>query len=164
MAKEQSQGLDIRFRRADVCSLNPKTLGKFDLVIDGLCLHCITKANDRQAFLENVCRLLKNDGLFILMTMCAPIDRKQFRSEYPDFRLLQKVLYILREDTIYEGSRRIGGRVYMPHRYIAYWKNLLNDLRRAGLEPRLFRYHAHHFKDTFGTLTVGAVKKEVFSR
>ena len=42
MAKDQSKGLDIKFRQADVCNLNTKSLGKFDLVIDGLCLHCIT--------------------------------------------------------------------------------------------------------------------------
>ena len=35
MAKEQSGGLDIKFIRGDVCNLNKKTLGRFDIVVDG---------------------------------------------------------------------------------------------------------------------------------
>ena len=54
MAKEQSEGLDIKFRQGDVCNLNTKSLGKFDLVIDGLCLHCITDIRDRKAYLDGV--------------------------------------------------------------------------------------------------------------
>ena len=42
----------------------------FDLIADGNCLHCII-GQDRKIFLANVYRLLANDGVFFVSTLCS---------------------------------------------------------------------------------------------
>lgn len=159
MAKEQSRGLDIKFRQGDVCDLNTQRLGKFDLAIDGLCLHCLTEEKDRKAYLANVHKLLKNDGLFILLSMCAPADKKRLQHECTGHRLIKKVVYIPFKDKSYQGLVKFGDQDYLPSRYIAHWKDILKELKQAGFEAKLIRYHAYNDKDFCGTLTVGAIKK-----
>ena len=159
MAKEQSKGLDVKFRQGDVCNLNTKSLGKFDLVIDGLCLHCIIDNRDRNTYLENVFKILKNGGLFVLLTMCGPVDRKKFHEVCPDFKLYKNLIYTpLEKKVVYEGTRKFDGCDYMANRFVGHWKNILREVRKAGFELKLIRYHANNFKDAFGTLTVGALK------
>ena len=94
MAKEQSKGLNIKFKQRDVCSLNTKSFGKFDLVIDGLCLHCITAIKDRKAYLDNVFKILKDGGLFVLLTMCGPMDKKRFSQTCTGHKIVKKVIRI----------------------------------------------------------------------
>ena len=125
MAKEQSKGLDIKFRQGDVCNLNVKSLGKFDIVIDGLCLHCITAAKDRKAYFDNVFKILKDDGLFILLTMCGPMDRKRFYEVCDGQRIVGKVVYVPFEDKSYGRLARFEGKSYLPTRYIGHWKDIL---------------------------------------
>ena len=79
MAKEQSRGLNVKFKQADICRIDAGKIGKFDLVIDGKCLHCIADADDRKKFLKNSFKLLKKAGVFIVMTMCCPADMKNIR-------------------------------------------------------------------------------------
>jgi len=46
----------------------------FDVMVDAHCLHCIID-EDRAIFLSNVKRTLKENGIFIVMTMCGdPTD------------------------------------------------------------------------------------------
>lgn len=158
MAKEQSKGLNVKFRQADVCNFNTKTLGRFDLVIDGLCLHCITTAGDRKAYLNNVSKLLKDGGVFVLLTMCAPMDRKKFSQTCKGHKIARKVVYVPVEDKNYTGLINFNGNNYLPSRYIAHWKEILSELRRAGFELKLIRYNANNSKDFCGTLCVAAVK------
>jgi SAM-dependent methyltransferase len=159
MAREQSRGLDIKFIRGDVCNLNKKTLGRFDIVIDGLCLHCITDAKDRKAYFRNVFKILKNGGTFILLTMCGPINRKRLLELLEDQRLVKKVIYVPFDKKGYEGMTVFNGRPYVPTRYIGHWKTILQELSKEGFEPKLIRYKASNSKDCCGTLTAGAVKK-----
>ena len=160
MAKEQSKDLDIKFRQGDVCSLNAKSLGKFDIVIDGLCLHCITDIEDRRVYLDNVFKILKKGGLFVLLTMCGPVDRKKFHDVCPDFKLYKNIIYTpLKKKVVYEGTRKFDGCDYMANRFVGHWKDILCEVRQADFELKLIRYHANNFKDAFGTLTVGALKK-----
>ena len=158
MAKEQSKGLDIKFRQGDVCNLNVKSLGKFDLVIDGLCLHCITDIKDRKAYLENVLNILKDGGLFVLLTMCGPMDRRRFSQACKGQRIVKKVVYVPFEDKSYGRLTRFDDKTYLPSRYIGHWKEILSEVRRAGFELKLIRYNANNSKDFCGTLTVGALK------
>jgi len=160
MAKEQSKGLDIKFRQGDACNLNTKRLGKFDLVIDGLCLHCITDVKDRKAYLENVFKLLKNGGLFVLLTMCGPMDNKRFSNACKGHKIVKKVIYVPFEDKNYGRIARFNGRSYLPTRYVGHWKEILGELRRPGFELKLIRYNANNSKDFCGTLAVGALKKQ----
>ena len=161
MAKEQSKGLDIKFTQGDVCSLNAKSLGKFDLVIDGLCLHCITDIKDRKAYLDNVFKISKDGGLFVLLTMCGPMDRKSFSQACKDHKIVKKVIYVPFEDKSYGRLARFNGKSYLPTRYVGHWKDILGEVRRAGFELKLIRYNANNRKDFCGTLAAGALKTVV---
>lgn len=59
----------VNFRLGDVLNL-PYEHGYFDVVIDALCLHCII-GEDRLIFFENVRAVLKQHGLFVVMTKCG---------------------------------------------------------------------------------------------
>jgi SAM-dependent methyltransferase len=159
MAKEQSKSLDIKFRQGDVCNLNTKSLGKFDLVIDGLCLHCITDADDRKAYFDNVFKILKDNGLFVLLTMCGPMDRKRFSQACKGHRIVKKVVYVQFEDKSYARLTNFNGKSYLPTRYIGHWKDIISEVRRAGFDLKLIRYKANNTNDFCGTLAVGAVKQ-----
>ncbi len=159
MAREQSKGLDIKFLQGDVCNLNTRHLGKFDLVIDGLCLHCITETKDRRAYLDNVFKILKDDGLFVLLTMCGPMDKKKFYEVCKGQKIVGKVVYIPFEDKSY-GRVKFDGKYYLPSRYISHWKDILGEVRRAGFELKLIRYNANNHKNLCGTLAVGALKEK----
>ena len=158
MAKEQSKGLDIRFLHGDVCNLNTRHLGKFDLVIDGLCLHCITETKDRRAYLDNVFKILKDDGLFVLLTMCGPMDKKRFYEVCKDHKIVKKVIYMPFKDKGYGRLCKFNKKYYLPRRYVGHWKDILLEVRKAGFELKLIRYNADNRKDFCGTLTVGALK------
>ena len=159
MAKEQSKGLDIKFRRGDVCSLNTKSLGKFDIVIDGLCLHCITDSNDRAAYFNNAFKILKDGGLFVLLTMCGPMDRKRFTQACKGQKLVKKVVYVPFEDDSYKDMVKFNDKSYLPSRYIGHRKDILREIRKAGFEEKLIRYNANNSNDFCSTLAVGALKK-----
>jgi SAM-dependent methyltransferase len=158
MAKEQSKGLDIKFRQGDVCNLNTKSLGKFDLVIDGLCLHCITDAKDRKAYLNNVFKILKDGGLYVLLAMCGPMDKKRFYEVCKGHKIVKKVIYVPFEDKSYGRLAKFNGKSYLPTRYVGHWREILSEIRKAGFVLNLIRYNANNSKDFCGTLTVGALK------
>ena len=159
MAKEQSKGLDIKFKQADICNLNVNKFGKFDIVIDGLCLHCIIEEKDRNVFLRNAFELIKKDGLFILLTMCSPIDKKIFEKKCHGQIFLNHTIYLpFPKAKEFEGCKVIKSRDYLPTRKVPHWKKIVGEIKQADFKPKLIRYHANNFKDTFGTLTVGAVK------
>ena len=158
MANEQSAGLDIKFRRADVCSLNTSRLGRYELVVDGHCYHCITDMQDRKAYLQTACDLLKPGGVFVLMTMCGPVDREHFKRAWKGLKLHQGIVYHPWAGPRCDGMRSFAGKDYAPNRTIIHWQKILTELRQTELELKLIRYNAHNYNDAVGTLTVGAVK------
>jgi len=159
MAREQSRGLGVRFKQADVCNYPAGKPRTFDLAVDGHCLHCITRQADRKAFLRTVHRLLRNDGLFIVLTMCAPVDRKKFSDVLPTQKLIGRVIYVPYDRAgEYEGTRTVNGRKYLPTRHLGHWRSILTELRTAGFEPQLIRYNRPAANDPIGDLAVGALK------
>ncbi len=160
MAQEQTDGLDVQFRKADVCNLNTVRMGKFDLVVDGHCYHCITDTDDRKAFLQTAYNLLKPGGVFVLLSMCAPVDREKFKQTWKDQKLYRKIVYCPWDSDMCEGMKQFSGRNFMPCRYITHWKEILKELRSACFELKLIRYNAYNYNDSVGTLTLGAVKTE----
>jgi SAM-dependent methyltransferase len=158
MAREQSKGLDIKFKHADVCNLNTESLGRFDLVIDGLCLHCLTDADDRKAYFDTVSKVLKDDGLFVLLTMCGPMDKKRLSQTCKGHKILRKVVYLPFEDQNYAALTSFNDKHYLPTRYIGHWHDILAEIRKAGLAPTLIRYKATCPNDFCGTLTVAALQ------
>jgi SAM-dependent methyltransferase len=158
MAKEQSKGLNIRFKRADICCVDVERIGKFDLVVDGHCLHCIIRPEDRKVFLKNSFKLLKKGGLFIVMTMCCPADRKIFSNLYKGQKLINHIIYMPYDKAgEYEDFLTFDGRDYMPTRKVPHWKSILSEIRRAGFKIKLLRYNEAAGQDPFGDLSVAAL-------
>ena len=155
MAKEQSKGYKVQFKVADICGKLPAQPGTFDLVIDGHCLHCITDAKARKSFLKNIFRLLKPGGLFIVMTMCAPIDPKALSK----MKFINGIIYHPWDKAVqYAGARYFAGKSYIPTRYIGHWRKILTELRNAGFHLQLFQYiHPFKEKDIASGLGVAAL-------
>lgn len=65
------EGADIDFKVGDARTLAPFVDQRFDLVLDGHCLHCIIGA-DRAQFLHSARRVLSDSGRLIIMTMSGP--------------------------------------------------------------------------------------------
>lgn len=68
-AKSARLQADVKFLAGSVLDL-PYDDESMDVVVDALCFHCII-GDDRAVFLENVHRVLKRNGLFIVMTKCG---------------------------------------------------------------------------------------------
>lgn len=141
MAKEQSKGYNVKFKVADICTellAKPET---FDLVIDGHCLHCIIDAQERKKVLGNVFRLLKPGGLFIVLTMCLPIDRKALSNLFPQQRFINGIIYNPWEKAgEYQSSRIIAGKPFIATRYLGHWRKILTELQTAGFHLQQFQY------------------------
>ena len=158
MAKEQSKGLNVRFRRADICRGDIKRVGKFDLAVDGHCLHCIIRPKDRKAFFENSFKLLRKGGLFVVMTMCSPADRKVFLNVCEGQKLRGYTTYSPYDKAReYEGFLAINGRDYMPARKVPHWKSILAEIRKAGFEIKLLQYSKASEQDPLRDLAVAAL-------
>jgi len=158
MAREQSKGLNTRFKQADICRSGFEKAGKFDLAVDGHCLHCIIRYGDRKAFLKNSFKILKKGGTFIVMTMCSPADRRILSKLYGEQRLVNHTIYVPYDKAReYEDFLTFGGRDYMPTRKVLHWKSILSEIRRAGFKIKLLRYNEASGQDPFGSLSVAAL-------
>ncbi len=159
MAREQSKdkSLPVRFLQADACDPKLK-LSSFSLVVDGHCLHCITEPMDRKAFLANAYHLLKPGGLFLVSTMCRPVDRKAFRKAYGSHKLIDSRVYVpLEQAKDYDYSRMIRNKVHMPTRHIGHWKNILAEVKTVGFQIQLMRLSFHCDGEPVSSLNLGAV-------
>ena len=159
MAKEQSKRFMINYRVADICTEDVRSSGKFDLCVDGRCFHGVTSPKDRSAVLENVRRLLKPEGVFVLMSMCLPIERGSLARQYPDQRILRNVIYYpLKKAGTFSGARTINSREYLPMRFLGHLKFLLSELQKSGLRPLLVRFNHCLPQEPVSSLNVAAVK------
>ncbi len=72
MARENAaqRGICVQFDSADICDL-PDQPGRYDLIVDGHCLHCIVSDEHRQCALSAIRRLLNPGGLFLIETMVS---------------------------------------------------------------------------------------------
>jgi SAM-dependent methyltransferase len=159
MAREQSRDFrGLRFQCADVVHKPLGAAGTYDLALDGHWLHCLTQQRDRTVALERVRKLLTPGGVFIVLTMCAPVNETRFASLYPDQRLRNHVIYHPGEHADqFEGSRTLGGRACLPTRYIGHWKDILREVRQAAFEPRLIRLNHAYGDEVVGSLCIAAV-------
>lgn len=159
MARGQSKGktLPVRFQQADACDAKLKP-SQFSLVVDGHCLHCITQPDDRRAFLTNAFRLLKPGGLFLMSTMCRPIDRKKFKESFASHKLIDSRVYVPWDRANdYAHSRVIQGKLHLPTRYISHWKTILAEVKAAGFQVQLLRLDFHRDRDPISSLHLGAL-------
>jgi SAM-dependent methyltransferase len=158
MAKEQSRNPNVKFKKADTRRNDVEKVGKFDLAVDGHCLHCIIRPEDRKAFLKNSFKLLKKGGLFIVMTMCCPADKKIF-SNFKKQKLINHTIYMPFDKAgEYEDYLTFNGRDYMPTRKVPHWKSILSEIQRAGFKIKLLRYNeVSGQEDPLGYLSVAAL-------
>ena len=159
MAGEQSKRIAIDYRVVDICTKDVRSFGKFDLCVDGRCFHGITSPKDRSAVLENIRHLLKPNGIFVLMSMCAPIKRSSLARQYPDQKILRNVIYYpVKKAGAFLGARKIKGQQYLPMRFLGHWKFLLSELQKSGLRPSLVRFNHCLPQEPVSSLNVAAVK------
>jgi SAM-dependent methyltransferase len=131
----------VRYRVADVCKMDPASNGLCDLCIDGRMSHFILSKADRRAFFRSVRDALKPDGVFVLMSMCGPIDTEELARVYPGQRVVDDVLYVP-ADYSHEGAiGEIHGASYAPQSYVPHWQDLIAEFKESGLEPVLIRYN-----------------------
>jgi SAM-dependent methyltransferase len=163
MAKAQSKGFKIRYINDDFCLLDTKNLDKYDLCIDAHFMHCITDNKDRKNVLRKIREILKPGGIFIFMSMCSPVSRKNLAKAYKGQKIDGNIIYI--ESGKYgdfQDLRIINGKKYLPMRYIAHWKKLLSELKEAGFSPMVtqyVRYDKNDPKEPTGILNVAAIRK-----
>jgi SAM-dependent methyltransferase len=69
-SEKQSSGDDIAYVRGDLCQSDVLKAEIYDLIVDGNCLHCILES-DRMIFLQNVHRLLSEQGIFFVSSLCS---------------------------------------------------------------------------------------------
>ncbi|SFU06001.1 Methyltransferase domain-containing protein [Kosakonia arachidis] len=75
------QGISGVFLQDDVCSLAQLEDHRFDLIFDGSCMHCLTGSQRGQAY-RQVRRLLRENGTFIISSMCGEPGYEEDRQHY----------------------------------------------------------------------------------
>ena len=159
MAIAQSKKFNIEYPMADVCTQTIGQPGTFDLCLDGRFFHGITGRKDRSAVLANVHQLLKPKGIFILMSMCAPIERAALARQYPAQKILKNLIYYPCQQTKkYSGAKTINGKEYFPARFLGHWESLLSELKHASLQPALIRFNRCIPEEPVSSLDVAAIK------
>lgn len=112
--KARERGLSADFQVGNVLDLADYVDGRFDVVLDGHCLHCIIGA-DREDFLASARRVLKPGGVLHINTMCGDHFANRFPEQFdPESRF-----------QIWNG---------VALRYFGHTEDILAEVRAAGLE------------------------------
>lgn len=137
LAKEQHK--NIAFTNGDYCYDQIYENDFFDLIIDGSCFHCIVEDKDREKFIAQTKKLLKKDGVFIMMTMSSPINKINFKKQFKTQKLKNEIFYV-KYDKELEGSKVFDNELYMSQRRIPHWKSVLKMLKDNGFNDQIFKY------------------------
>ncbi|NSW92445.1 MAG: class I SAM-dependent methyltransferase [Firmicutes bacterium] len=118
--RSKIQLADAKFKVGSVLDL-PYKSEKFDILIDSFCFHCII-GKDRKKFLSEAFRVLKNNGVLIIMTKCGnPKD-----SNYP-----------------FDPITRCKVENGVPTRYWGLPENIIAEVKDGGfniLDYEIFNY------------------------
>lgn len=160
MAKEQSSNLSVDFQVCDVCQEAFPVHIPVDICIDGHFMHCIYDPVDRRSVLNQIVNVLPENGIFVLMSMCAPVDENTFRQHYPDHLLRDDILYYpIESPGKYEDVCLIEERFYMPMRFLPDWNTLLAEVRDTVLCPMRIQFNRATSKDAVSSLCVAFIKR-----
>jgi SAM-dependent methyltransferase len=123
------RGLNVQFDAADICSM-PEQPDRYDLVIDGHCLHCLVYDEHRREALTAIGRLLKPEGLFLIETMIshpALIVKGNYRID-PQGVLSIKVDSPAGHDDAFESD----SEWFAPYRRLLTADQVATELRNTG--------------------------------
>jgi cyclopropane fatty-acyl-phospholipid synthase-like methyltransferase len=81
----QQAGLSAQFLVSDVCHIHQFKDSKFELIIDGSCLHCLID-EARALFFKEVRRLLEPEGRLVISSMCGTPGHSEDVTAYDPLR------------------------------------------------------------------------------
>jgi SAM-dependent methyltransferase len=110
-------GLDVRFLELGAESVAKLGPARFDLVIDGNCLHCLGH-DVRSRTLSGIASVLRDDGLAVFSSMVLGTD-----TQFEDYK------YVADEKRLYLGEQ--------AWRHMVPAEELLLELKTAGFAPAL---------------------------
>jgi 2-polyprenyl-3-methyl-5-hydroxy-6-metoxy-1,4-benzoquinol methylase len=131
MARQNAvqRGMNVQVDLADICNM-PEQPDRYDLVIDGHCLHCLVSDEHRRNALTAVHRLLKPSGLFLIETMVSHpglIVGANYRLDS------HCVLSIKVDDPAgHDGAFTSSGAWFAPHRRLLSADQVTAELRDSG--------------------------------
>ena len=138
MARENAarRGLNVQFESADICRM-PAQSDRYDLIIDGHCLHYFILEEHRRAAFTAIHRLLKPGGLFLIETMISHpglVVGANYRIDP------QGVLSIRVDDPAgHDGAFTSGGEWFAPYRRLLSADQVAGELADAGFAIRSHR-------------------------
>lgn len=157
MARQNAvqRGINVSFELADICRL-PERRDRYDLVVDGHCLHCLVWDEHRRDALAAIHRLLKPTGLFVIETMLTHANLLVGGN----YRIDPDGVLSIRVDAPagVEGVFRSGGEWFAPYRRLRTADEVAAELGDAGFavksthasaqkdprKPMLLRVRASH--------------------
>lgn len=131
MARQHAaqRGLKVRFDLADICNM-PDQPDRYDLIIDGHCLHYFVLDEHRRCALSAIHRLLKPDGLFLIETMISHpglIVGANYRIDP------HGVLSIKVDDPAnHQSAFTVDGQWFAPYRRLLTADQVQTELHNAG--------------------------------
>ncbi|MBE7465152.1 MAG: methyltransferase domain-containing protein [Planctomycetes bacterium] len=131
MAQDHARrlGLNARFSVADVLSL--EGADRYDLILDGHCLHCIVFDPERAQVLQGVRRLLKPGGVLLVETMADAPAMRVAESSHLD---AQGILWVPIRAGHPLGAVQVEGEWRLPTRRIKAAPELQREIEAAGLD------------------------------
>jgi SAM-dependent methyltransferase len=135
-ASAAQRGLTIRFDLADICRM-PAQPDRYDLAIDGHCLHYFVLDDHRRAALAAVHGLLKPGGLFLIETMISHpglVVAGNYRFDSQGVRSIK-----VDEPAAWEGAFQSGDDWFAPYRRLLRAQDVLDELAASG-------FAVHHHK------------------
>lgn len=130
----QSDGIRAEFIEGNVVDLAQFEDEAFDAVVDGHCLHCIV-GNDRCRCLKSVHRVLKPQGIFVVLTMCGEVRDERIKNSFDAA----------------SGLVIVSGR---PTRYIGSAESIGDELRAVGFTIESLAVHPRKSDDEQDDLVV----------
>lgn len=131
--RSKAQSIATNFQVGSVLDL-PYESEKFHIIIDSFCFHCII-GEDRRKFLSEAFRVLKNNGVLIIMTKCGnPKD-----PNYP-----------------FDPVTRCKVENGVPTRYMGLPQDIVAEIKNEGF--KILDYQVFNYEQDL--LVVNAVKLE----
>ena len=132
----------------------------FNLIVDSHCLHCVTNKDTRRRFIDNAAKLLAPGGLFVVATMCTPMNWAALRANHRKSKIINRMQYCpITNPSDYLDVIEVEGKHYIPQRYFGHWKDLLTELTKSSLKLCFFEYRGLEKKNEICSTLHAALTK-----